>query len=181
MRHGGHFPLLVFRGAAGGHGGGGTDANHILTAEVEAAPANEEGHIGALASAIGVQFVKHQEPQAPGRPDQGTVFIAGEQQFQHHVVCEQDIRRVGADRLALVLFLLAGITGETDGLLPFLITPPDEFLQFFVLTVRQGVHGIHHNGLNPPAGTMAQDMVHNGDNIGQAFSRAGAAGKHIGL
>ena len=54
-----------------------------------------------LLAGVGVNFVQDQKLQDAGGGEQATVFEAGQQQFQHHVVGHQDIERV-------VLYLLAG-------------------------------------------------------------------------
>ena len=73
--------------------------------------AHEQRDVGALAAAVGVQLVEDQEPQALGRLDQPFSYGPGEEQLEHHVVGEQDVRRAGDDRLALLVASPGRCTG----------------------------------------------------------------------
>ena len=57
-------------------------------------PADEQRDVGALAAAVGVQLVEDEEAQAarPARPVRRS--RPGQDQLEHHVVGEQDVRRV---------------------------------------------------------------------------------------
>jgi hypothetical protein len=85
-RHVGDSPALIAGVAFGGHRGRGADALNVRRVAGIAEPADEQGHVGALAAAVGVQLVQDQEPQAPGRLDQAPVPGPGEDEFEHHVV-----------------------------------------------------------------------------------------------
>ena len=113
LGHSRHFKALIFAAAAARHGGGRADADDVV-AEGVAAAADEHRDVGALAAAIGVQLVEHEKPEPQGGSHQLAVLASGEQQLQHHVVREQDVRRIASDRLALVLMqeeLLAAVVG----------------------------------------------------------------------
>ena len=113
LGHSRHFKALIFAAAAARHGGGRADADDVV-AEGVAAAADEHRDVGALAAAIGVQLVEHEKPEPLGGSHQLAVLASGEQQLQHHVVREQDVRRIASDRLALVLMqeeLLAAVVG----------------------------------------------------------------------
>ena len=57
----------------------------------------------------------------------------------------------------------------------------EEFAQFLVLAVREGIHRINDNCLNALAGAAPQNVVHDGHNIGHALARAGAARQDVGF
>ena len=97
--HLGDLDPLVFAADAARHGGGRADADDVV-AESVATPADEHRNVGALAAAIGVQLVEHEEPEPPGGPHQLAILAAREQQLQHHVVREQDVGRIPPDRLS---------------------------------------------------------------------------------
>ena len=99
-------------GAPARHRGRRADADDVVAAERLAAAADQQRDVRALATAVGVQLVEDQEREPLGRPHQRAVLAAGEQQLEHHVVGEQDVRRVAADRLALLALLLARVAGE---------------------------------------------------------------------
>ena len=147
--------------------------------ECQAATANQECHIGSLATAIGMKFVKDKVPQVLGRADQFAVFGTSQQQFQHHVVGEQDIGRVAADRFALFAFLLACVAGIAHGRLVFRIAPFQKLGEFFVLAVGQSIHGIDDNRLDSAARAIAEDMINDGHDVGETFARTGAAGQNV--
>ena len=67
---------------------------------------------GALPAPIGVQLVEHQEREPLSGPDHRPVDRAREQVLEHHVVREQDVRRVVADLVALLFGLLARVPAE---------------------------------------------------------------------
>ena len=176
----GDLALLLFRGPATGHGGRGADTGDVVTTKRLTAAPDQEGHIGALAPAVGVQLVEDQEPQPLRRSHQFAVLGAREQQLQHHVVGEQDVRRVAADRLTGLALLLAGVAGEAyRGAIR--VAEVQELGEFFLLAVGQGIHRVDHNGLDAPTRPVAQHMVHDGDYVGQALPGPGAAGQDIGL
>ena len=66
--------------------------------------AEEHGDIGALRSVVGVELVEHHEPKRVGliaRP-QVAVLTPQQQEVEHFVVGEKDVRRVVAECLAAV-------------------------------------------------------------------------------
>lgn len=94
-------------------------------------PAHEQGDVGALAASVGVQLVQDQEAQALGCPDEVLALVRpGQDQFEHDVVGEQDVRRVGQDLTAGVLVLLTGVAGEGHRLLLWGVAEPQELGQF---------------------------------------------------
>jgi len=111
------------------------------------------------------------------------VFGADEHQFGHHVVGEQDMRRMLAHGLAVVLAGFAGVTGKGDreGAPKAFLVGFLERLQRLKLRVDQGVHRIDDDRHGAFADGLPQDEIHDGQKVGQAFTGAGAAGDDITL
>jgi hypothetical protein len=66
-----------------------------------AGAADQHRDVGALAAAVRVQLVEHQEAQARGLLEQRRVVWPRQDQLQHHVVGEQDVWRARDDLRAL--------------------------------------------------------------------------------
>ena len=90
----------------------GADALKLGGTACLADAANEHGHVGALAPAVRVKLVEHQESQRRHGVHQFDVVVAGEDELGHHVVGEQHVGWVVSDRLSLGCVLLAGEHGE---------------------------------------------------------------------
>ena len=115
-RHLGHRLPLLLIGAAGGHRCTGADTQEIRVAAPLPQAAHQHGHVGPLAATVGVQLVQHQKLQLGHRPVHKDPLVgSGEHQLQHHVVGQEDVRRIVYDRLLLFQALLTGIAGKTDG------------------------------------------------------------------
>jgi len=74
------------------------------------------------------------------------------------------------DCLSFLIFLLAGVTPEGDRTLPIGIAMTKELLELPELAVRQGVHGIDDDGLYSAAGSVSEHVIHDGDDVCEAFS-----------
>src|SRR5262249_1210613 len=66
-------------------------------------PANEQGHISTLATAIRMQFIEDEELESLRGLDEVFLPRPREQEFQHHIVCQEDIRRSRNDPLLVLL------------------------------------------------------------------------------
>ena len=166
----GYLAFLLVRGAPAGHRRRGANADDVVAAEGVAATADEQRHVGPLAPAVGVQLVENEKTQSVRGPDQLAILAAREQQFQHHVVRQQDVGRMAANCVAFRPFFLARVAGEADRGLTFRISLLQELARLLVLAVGQGVHRIHHDCLDAPVRTAAQDMVHDGHDVGEALA-----------
>ena len=147
--------------------------------------AHQQGHVGTLASPVGVQFVQHQEFQALAMLDHAPVHVleTGQDQLQHHEVGEQDVGRVVGNLLAIGFTFLPGVSGHGKGLLVVWITM-QEFVQLFQLAVGQSVHRVDDDG--PGAllrvGLLGfEDAVDDGNKKRQRLARARAGGDHVAL
>ena len=117
-----------------------------------------------------MKFVEDEEPKACRLRHQALFPRPGQDELEHHVVREQDVRRVNEDLLALLISLLTGVPGEPYRR-PFVFEAEvQELLQLAKLAVGQGVHWIDHDRLDPLARPSAQDMVDDRDDVGEALA-----------
>ena len=108
-----HLLPPVGAAALGGHGGRRADAPHVRRRAGVLDPADQHRHVRTLPAPVGVQLVEDEELQPLGHPDQRPPVIGpGEHQLQHHVVGQQDVRRVRADTVPVLLVLLPGVALE---------------------------------------------------------------------
>ena len=118
-------------------------------------PANEHGHVRALAAAVGVQLVEDQEPQPAADAIEEPLILGPHQhQLGHHVVGQHDLRRMLSQLFARGLRSVAGVLGERHrerpAGAPFIAVL--ELLQRLELRVDQGVHRIDDERRDPVAG-----------------------------
>ena len=132
-----------------------------------------------MPATVGVQLIEHQELEILRRFHERPILAAGQQQLEHHVIRQQDVRRVAANRLALVAFLLPGVARETHGRLTVRVAHFEELSQFLVLAVRQRIHGIDDNGLDAVARPAPQYVVHRRHDVSHALAGAGAARQDV--
>ena len=112
--HLGNGCLLLCEGPTRGQGGGCAHALHVWAFARLPHAAHQQSYIRALPPPIGVQLVEHQEAQAVRGVDDLFFVWPGKQQFQHHVVGQQDVGRVEDDLLPLGLIILPGVAPEGD-------------------------------------------------------------------
>ena len=141
----GHRGPAVVIGAAG-HGGRRADALQTGRRQQRADSPHQQGHIGALAAAVGVKLVEHEELQALAMADHLLVdlVLTGHQVFEHHEVRQQDVGRLGRDRPASVVAVLPCVASERDG--PGRCHELEELLQLLHLAVGQRVHRVDDDG-----------------------------------
>ena len=177
-------PLLAR--SLGRHGRRGADALHVLGLAGVLDPPDEQRHVRALAAPVGVHLVEDEELKAAGHPDQRPAVVgAGEHQLKHHVVGEQDVRRVGADPVPVGLGFLAGVAGEGDRLVIGAVPVAQVLLQLPELAVGQGVHRVDDDRPDPglPVARLAgaQHAVHDRHDVGQRLAGACAGGEHVAV
>ena len=186
-----HLAPLILAAPAAGHRGRGADADDAAAgcgavagggavADGVAAAADEHRDVGPLAAPIGVQLVEDEEPEALGGPHQCAVLAAREQQLQHHVVGQEDVRRIVANGLAGGASFLPRVAREAHRRLAFRVALAEELPQLLVLAVGQSVHGVDDDGPDPLAGPAAKHVVHDRHDVGEALAGAGAGGQHAG-
>ncbi len=107
--------------------------------EVGSDAPHEQRDIGAQAAAICVDFVEDEELAAVVGEDALAVRRANQQVLQHHVVREQDVRRVVAEALAVLLGSGTIVAGHLDVGVPGVgeVVADPRFL-----VVGQGVHRV---------------------------------------
>ena len=142
-------------------------------------PSREQRHIGTLSASIGVQLVEHQELETCCPLHQWPLVDAGEDQLEHHVVGQENVGRVGDDRLTLLILLLPGVPLETDGLLTRRISIAQELLELTELRVCKGVHRIDDDRLDPLTAAVPQDAVDDWDDVAETLARSGSGRQHI--
>ena len=174
-----HLALPVGSGLAARHRRRRADADHIVAAGSESAASDEQRDIGALPAPIGVELIEDQKPEPAGGSHQLAILAARQQELQHHVVGEKDVRRIGPDLSPLGLPLLPGVTREAHR--RFAVARREELGELLVLAVRQGVHGIDDNRLYSVPRPAPQHMIDDGNDIRQALAGTGAAGQDIRL
>ncbi|MCY4375068.1 MAG: hypothetical protein OXC31_15005 [Spirochaetaceae bacterium] len=175
VRYGASF---VVAAAFARHGGGGSNAEHIITDRMAAAT-NEHGHISALPAAVGVQLVEHEESQTLRRPYQFAILASCEHELQHHVVGQEHIRRVAAHGVSSFPTFLPRVPREAYWCLTLRIARVDELPELLMLAVGERVHRIDDDRLDTAPGTGAQDAVHNGDDVRKALAGAGAGRQYV--
>jgi hypothetical protein len=62
-------------------------------------PPHQHRHVGTLASPVGVEFVEHQEVQVLGGGDERSLLRPGEDQLEHDIIRQEDVRRLRDDLL----------------------------------------------------------------------------------
>ena len=173
--------LLLLRAALGGHRRRRADALDVRRVAGVLEPSDQKRDVGALPPAVGVQLVQDEEPQALGRPDEAALVRAGQDELEHHVVGEQDVRRVGDDRLALLRRLLPGVPLEGHRL----VLGAEELLELAELAVGQGIHRVDDDRLDARlVGAVRlgfEDLVNDRDDVRQALTGPGAGGEDVAL
>ena len=133
------------------------------------AAADEHRDIGALTAPIGMQLVEYEELQSLCGPYQRPVLATSEQQLEHHVVRQQDIRRIVANAVTCVPAFLPRVPIEPNPRSTFRIALVDELPEFLVLAVGQCVHRIDDDGLDSLAGSVSENVVHDRHDVGEAL------------
>ena len=174
----GHRGVLLFRVALACHGRGCADADRrmLRIADPRLEAAHQHRHVRALAPAVGVQLIEHDEPQAAAVLDDLPVEIVlpRHQQFEHHEVGEQDVRRVVLDALAFLGAFLAGVSREGWGMG---VARTEIAPQLFHLAVGKRVHRINDDGAGSWSFTRFPRLdrgVDDGNEETQRLPRAGA-------
>ena len=192
-----HFAPLILAAPATRHRGGGADADDPVVegdavagsdtvaggdavAESVAAAADEHCDVRPLSAPVGVQLVEDEEPETLGGPHQRTVLAAREQQLQHHVVRQEDVRRLVTDGLADGAPFLSRVAREAHRRTAFRVALAEELPELFVLAVGEGVHGVDDDGPDPLAGSAPKHVVHDRHDVGEALAGDGAGGQHAG-
>ena len=144
----GHLPLLFGESVRSSDRRRSSDALEILVGHQLAQPTHEHGDIAALPTAIGVEFVQHEELQSGSHLHELVLVRPREDQFEHHVIREQNIRGLLQDFLSGLNVILAGVAFEGHRRLARRVAVIEEFLQLALLTVGESVHRINDDRLN---------------------------------
>ena len=87
----------------------------------------------------------------------------------------------GDDLLALLVALLARVAPEGDGALVVRVALAEEFFQLADLAVGEGVHRVDDDRLDAAARAVAEHVVDDGDDVGEALARPGPGGEDVVL
>ncbi len=117
-----------------------------------------------------MQLVEDEELQATRCLHQLTLVRPGQDQFEHHVVGEQDVWRVRDDLPLFDVALLARVALERDGAAAVWIPVVQELHEFLLLAVGQSVHRVDDDRLDAASALAAQHAVDDRDNVGDALS-----------
>ena len=177
-------PLLVVR-ARPRERRRGADALDVRRLAGVADPANEEGDVGTLPAAVGVQLVEHEVREALRRADERLVVRTREDVLEHHVVRQEDVRRMRADLLALLVVLLAGESPERHRAATVRIAVAEELAELLLLAIGQRVHRIHDDRGDPapaaPSFPRPEDVVDDRHDVRKALARAGTGREDVVL
>jgi hypothetical protein len=132
--------------------------------------AGEERDIRSLASAVRVELVEDQKAEALRCLDDGTIEGSRQDVLEHHVVREQDVGRRVEDRVSLLLILLTRVAPIAHEVRRARRADRQKLLELAELTVRQGVHRVDDERLDPAPGAGAQHVVDDRDDVGEALA-----------
>ena len=120
-----------------------------------------------------MQLVEHQKAKTLGRLDDGPVvgIDPGQEELEHGVVRQQDIRRVSGDPLPAPLAILVRCTAQRSRDPGPRISGLEKLFQLLHLRVAEGVHGIDDDRFDTARRWMRQRVVHDRNEIGQALAR----------
>src|SRR5262249_44337599 len=113
------------------------------------------------------------------RPDERALHWPRQDQLQHHIVGQQDVRRVLEDSPTFFFTFLTGVSGESDRPPAIRVAVAEELAQLVELAVRQRVHRVDYEGTNPLPRALPQDVIDGGNDVREALARAGARGEGV--
>ena len=131
---------------------------------------DEHGDVSTLPSTIGVKLVKNEVPKMlEDGISNGSLLHPSEQELKHHVVGEEDVRRVFAHCLPPVFLFLAGVLAEENGKrapgVPLVVVLVG--VEFVALRVDQRVHRIDDDGGYPRSGRIGEQVIEDCADVGQ--------------
>ena len=99
--------------------------------------------------------------------------------FEHHIVGQQNVRRIGQNPVAVLAAVLPCIARKCQrAVRPILL----EILQRLELTVDQRIRRIHNERADRMFGRLVlEHVVHDWHEVGQALARSGAGGNKVRL
>ena len=117
-----------------------------------------------------MQFIEDKKAQALGSINDVLFKRPGKYKFQHDIICQQNVWRIGNDLLFLLIFFLTGIPCKSNRLESFWVSIAEEFFQLSILAVTKSIHRIDNDCLNAFSRSNTKDMIYNGNNISQTFA-----------
>ena len=117
-----------------------------------------------------MEFIKDQKRKTRRCRDKFLFEWTRQQEFQHHIVCKDDVWRIVDNELPFILGFLTGVFGKANGLFTFCVSFLQKLSQFPILAVTQRIHRIDDNGLYTASGTSPQHMVNNRHDIRETLA-----------
>ncbi len=141
--------------------------------------ANQKGDVGSLPPPVRVQLVEYEEPKVASGVDQWAFEGPRQQKLEHHVVGQEDVRRILDNPISLLSAFLAGVAVESHGLLARTESHSQELLELTVLAVAERVHRVNDDRLDTLLSAIPQHTVNNRNEVRQALAGPGACRQHI--
>ena len=135
---------------------------------------HQKGDVGPLSPSVRVQLIEDQEGETGHCRDEGRFGRSRQDEFKHHEVGEQNVRRVFPNLALLGVGLLAGVAPERDR-----GTFPQKLLQLQFLRVGEGIHRVDDDGANASARPLAQHAVDDRDEVAERLAGTGAGGDDV--
>lgn len=159
-------------------------AKKVVGVELGAETPDEHRHVRALPPAICVQLVKDEELKPLAVLHHLTILrVAREDEVEHHVVRQKDVRRVLADSLAIFLALLTRVAADRDRLGPFGIVA-EKLTHLLALAVCKRIHRIDDDGTSSGRRVrllLLDDAVDDRDEEAERLARPRARRDHVAL
>ena len=134
--------------------------------------ADEQAHIRSLTTAIGVQLIENQESDlVVDGLSQSSLPATREQQLQHHVICEENVRRFSFQFVTAGFVFLPCKFCKANGkffaarfLIIFGVTP-----EFLLLRIHQRVQRINDHCRHPVrhGGSRLEQVVENSGDVSE--------------
>ena len=131
---------------------------------------DEQGDVRTLPSTVGVKLIKNEVPEMlENGISNGPLLHPSEQELKHHVVGEDNVRRVFAHGLPPVFLFLAGVLAEENGKrapgVPLVVVLVG--VEFGALRVDQRVHRIDDDGGHPRSVRIGEQVIEDCADVGQ--------------
>ena len=114
-----------------------------------------------------MKFVKYEKLQIGSGLHQLALIRACQDQFQHDIVGQENVRRIIKDFLSSFFPFLPGISAKRYGERAACF---QKFVQLQFLRVGKRVHGVHNNGFDALSRALLENRIDDGNDVGQAFA-----------
>ncbi len=139
----------------------------LVSSKGNAQATDEHSHVRALSATIGMKFVKYKKLQIGSGLHQFSLVRPGQDQFQHDIVSQENVRWIIKNFLSGLFSFLPGISAESDGEGAACF---QKFVQLQFLRIGKGVHGVHNNGFDALSRALFENRINDGNDVGQALA-----------